>query len=123
VAHYLKAGGTFFIVDEHPASVLFLDSPLNYFSREPERQTGAPDYCDRSYRIKSELIEWQHPLSAIVNALIDAGLIIERIDEYNHGYYQVADDWYCDDDHYWYPPTGPTPYPLMMSIKARRGSS
>lgn len=120
VAHYLKPGGTFFIVDEHPANVLFLDSPLDYFSTEPERQIGAPDYCDRSYKIKNELVEWQHPLSKIVNALIDAGLTIERIEEYNHGYYQVDDDWYRDDDHYWYPPGGPTAYPLMMSIKARK---
>jgi len=120
VAHYLRPGGTFFIVDDHPVEVVFLDPPQDYFAKEPERDTNATDYCERSYHIKGELIEWQHPLSEIINALIDADLMIERVEEYNHGYYQVTDDWYRDENHYWYPPGGPAKYPLMFSLKAKK---
>ena len=120
VAHYLKPGGTFLIVDSHPIDVLYLDTPLNYFSTEPERLHTATDYCDRNFRIKGEQVEWQHSLSKILNALIEAGLTIERVEEYNHGYYPVEEDWYSEDGQYWYPPGGPTPYPLLMSIKARK---
>ena len=120
VAHYLKPGGTFFIVDDHPAGVLFLDPPLDYFSAEPDRTVGPTDYCEREHRIDGELVEWQHPISEIVNALIDAGLTIERLEEYNYGYYQMEKDWYEDADHFWYPPGGPTKYPLMFSLKARK---
>ncbi|UCC43049.1 MAG: hypothetical protein JSU65_07805, partial [Candidatus Zixiibacteriota bacterium] len=111
---------TFFMVDGHPIEVLYLNSPLTYFSTEPERDTEARDYCDRSFHIKGEMIEWQHPVSEIVNALIDAGLRIDRMGEYDYGYYQVEEDWYRRDEHYWYPPGGPTPYPLMLSIKAMK---
>jgi SAM-dependent methyltransferase len=120
VAHFLKPGGTFFMIDEHPANVLFLDSPLSYFATEPERTFDGRDYCDREAVIRGEQVEWQHPVSAIVNALIDAGLTIERLGEYDFGYYQVEEDWYEREDHYWYPPGGPSSYPLMLSVKARK---
>ncbi len=121
VAHYLKPGGTFFIVDEHPANVLFLfDPPLDYFASEPERTVNPVDYCEKDHHIDGEHVEWQHPLSEIINALINAGLTIERVDEYNFGYYRFGEDWYETEDHYWYPPGGPTIFPIMMSIKARK---
>ncbi len=119
VAHYLKPGGIFAIVDEHPFSILFQKTTLNYFSKEPERMSDESDYCDRSYKVKSEKVEWQHTLSEILNSLIDAGLRIEFLGEYDKGYYQVDEGWY-EKVGYWYPPTGPTPYPLMMSIRARK---
>jgi SAM-dependent methyltransferase len=120
VAHYLKPGGTFFLVDGHPARVLFYTPPISYFAAEPERTVGAPDYCDRDYKIKNELIEWQHPLSAILNALIDADLTIEHVGEYNKSYYPEEADWPRGADGYWTPPSGPTPYPLMFSVKATK---
>lgn len=123
VAHYLKPGGTFFLIDEHPVNLLFLypDQKYDYFAKEPERTIDGTDYCETETIVKGEQVEWQHQVSEIVNALIKAGLTIERLDEYNHGYYKFAEDWYENDDYYWYPPSGPTKYPLMLAIKARKG--
>jgi SAM-dependent methyltransferase len=121
VAHYLKPGGTFYIIDGHPIEVLHFDPPVSYFQTEPERTTNYPDYCDRNTLIKSEQVEWQHPVSEIINALIQAGLTIQRVDEYNFGYYRVDEDWYSEEDgQYWYPPGGPTDYPLLLAIKATK---
>ena len=120
VGHYLKPGGVFFIADTHPARSMFYDPPISYFATAPDRATGVPDYCDREYRIKNELVEWQHPLSEIINALIDAGLTIEHLGEYNKMYYAEEADWVRGPDGYWTPPSGPTPYPLMFSLKARK---
>jgi SAM-dependent methyltransferase len=120
VAYHLKPGGMFFMIDEHPANVLFLDSPMSYFAKEPERTIDGPDYCERNAVIKGEQVEFQHPVSAIVNALIDAGLTIEQLGEYDFGYYQVEEDWTEMEDHYWLPPEGHTTYPLMLSVKARK---
>jgi len=123
VSHYLKPGGTFFIVDEHPANVMFLlNPPGDYFAKEPERTFDATDYCQRDKIIKGEMVEWQHSLASIINALINAGLVIEHIEEYNHGYYKVDEGWYSDERSYWYPPDGPAKFPVMMSIKARKPS-
>ncbi|HUV29813.1 MAG TPA: class I SAM-dependent methyltransferase [Acidobacteriota bacterium] len=120
VGHYLKPGGTFFMIDDHPFKAVFWESPRDYFRRDPDRETGAPDYCDRSFRIKGEIVEWQHPISGIVNALIGAGLVIEHLEEYNYSYYREEEGWYSDDGEYWYPPGGPARYPLMFSLKARK---
>lgn len=121
VAHYLKPGGTFLLIDEHPVSILFADNTttLHYFSKEPEREVGTRDYCDREYVRKNEDVEWQHTVSEILNSLIDAGLTIQRFNEYDFGYYQVREGWY-EKDGYWYPPTGPTPFPLLMLIRATK---
>ena len=121
VAHYLKPGGIFYIIDGHPISVLFEfeEENLSYFNSTPERYSDERDYCDHSYIRKSEAVEWQHTLASIINALIKAGLTIELVNEFDKGYYPVHEDWY-EKDGYWYPPGGPPRYPLMFSIRARK---
>jgi SAM-dependent methyltransferase len=119
VAHYLKPGGTFFIVDDHPVVVLYESDNETYLQKGPSTYAGATDYCDRGYVLKSELVEYQHPLSQIINSLVNAGLVIRELNEYDHDYYAVKADWY-EKDGYWYPPGGPPRYPLMFSLRAVR---
>lgn len=122
VAHYLKPGGRFFIVDEHPANVLFLiDPPMDYFADEPERTINPRDYCETDTQVDGEHVEWQHKLSDIVNALIDAGLTIEKLGEYNYGYYKAQADWVPLGNGYWTPSGGFTIFPIMLSVLARKG--
>ncbi|MCB2231645.1 class I SAM-dependent methyltransferase [bacterium] len=124
VAHYLKPGGVFFLIDEHPVNQLFLqpDAGFDYFMQEPERTVNPTDYCEQETHIDGELVEWQHPVYRIVNALIAAGLQIEALGEYNYYYYKYCDGWVPFDGHpgYWLPPDGKrSKYPLMLSVKAR----
>ncbi len=121
VAHYLKSGGIFYIIDDHPILHIYEVENGSYFGTLPEYSSGQQDYCDRSYILKNELVEWQHTLSGIINALIKAGLTIELVNEFDKGYYPIHEDWY-EKDGYWYPPGGPPPYPLMFSNRARKGS-
>ena len=100
MSHYLKPGGTFFIVDSHPVEVLFNAPTWDYFTRDPERTVNPADYIDRDFKGNGEYVEWQHPLSEILNALISAGLTIEHVGEYNHGYDQVDENWYSDKERY-----------------------
>ena len=121
IAHYLKPGGVFLIVDEHPVSWLFSeDEEMNYFSEEPYRTINPLDYCELDTHIEGEHVEWLHPLSEFFNSLIKAGLVIESFDEFNFGYYLVTKDWVRLDDGYCLPPTGPSRYPMLMAIKARK---
>ncbi|MBU0982274.1 MAG: class I SAM-dependent methyltransferase [candidate division Zixibacteria bacterium] len=120
VAHYLKPGGLFCIIDGHPMDSLYNGSEHTYFSTEPEIDPDPEDYCAPRPKIESTLIEWQHPLSATINALIRVGLIIEHVGEYDFSGYVGGEGWIAKDEDFWYPPDGPTPYPLMMSIKARK---
>jgi len=119
VAHYLKPQGTFYIIDFHPIASLWLEEDISYFEKGPYRYTGDTDYCDKDYIIKNEKVEWEHKLSDIINALIDAGLTIEKIGEYAMSADPGHDGW-LKKDGYYYPPDGPSRYPLMFSIRARK---
>jgi len=121
VAHHLRPGGRFLIVDSHPIWPIigWPEDELSYFEKEPRRYHGQPDYCDRNYVPRNDSVEWQHSMSEILNALLDAGLTIESLTEYDKGFYPVKPDWY-EEDGYWYPPGGPTMYPLMFSLMARQ---
>ena len=121
IAHYLNPGGFFYIVDAHPITVLWDTETMTYLDKNPERYVNAPDYCDRNYIIEKERVEWQHPLSEIINCLIKAGLTIDFLNEYDKGYYAVDTNWYREGD-YWYPPDGPTRHPLLFSLKASKKS-
>ncbi|MBU8934369.1 MAG: class I SAM-dependent methyltransferase [candidate division Zixibacteria bacterium] len=118
VAHYLLKGGTFLIVDIHPMSNVMLEEGLSYFDTEPQRYAGEKDYCDREYTIEEDSVEYPHTLADMINALIRAGLTIEQVEEYNKLCYAREEDW-NEKDGYYYPPDGPTPYPLMFLIKAK----
>ncbi|MCK4574657.1 MAG: class I SAM-dependent methyltransferase [candidate division Zixibacteria bacterium] len=120
VAHYLKPGGIFYIVDLHPFSTPIEDDSVAYFNPGPYRYTDAVDYADKDYTIKSEMVEWQHTLSGIINALINAGLSLEMLNEFDKCCYPKEKDWF-EKDGFYYPPGGPPNYPLMFSLKARLG--
>ncbi len=119
VAHHLKPGGTFYIIDDHPILILYETEHERYLQKEPERYSGHPDYADSSYIIKNELVEWQHPISEFVNCLVKAGLVIDEMHEYDKGYYQMYEDWVRKGD-FWYPPDGSPRHPLMFSLKAHK---
>ena len=124
VAHYLKPGGVFFLIDEHPVNMFFLhpETDFDYFAKEPERTVNPTDYCEQETHIEGEVVEWQHPVFRIVNALIAAGLTIEAVGEYNYYYYKFVEGWQPFEGHpgYWLPPNGKrTKYPIMLSVKAR----
>ena len=118
IAHYLKPGGMFFMVDGHPVADLFLwGDQFDYFHKGPYKEANWPDYCDREYIVKGESVEWMHKLSDFVNVMHATGLKVEALNEYNKSYYDVKGNWVREGD-YWHPPEGPTRYPLMFSMKA-----
>ena len=119
VAHYLKPGGVFYIIDFHPVSSSCLyDEVESYFDRGPYRYRDESDYCDRDYIVKSERVEWQHTLADIVSAVAQAGLRLEFLHEFDVTC-DPEDDTWLKDGRYLRPPK-PVKFPLMFSIKARK---
>lgn len=120
VAHHMKPGGVFLLIDSHPVQYIYDDEdPINYLERKVSRSTNDRDYCDPDYIIPFELVEVIHPLSDIINSLIEAGLAIEHFGEYGFDYDMLHKDWVKVGDYY-QPPEGPPPYPLMFSLRCRR---
>lgn len=117
VAHHLKPGGTFLIIDDHPIICIYEEPPCSYLDTSAQHYQNEADYCDRDFIVEKERVEHQHPLSEIVNCLIAAGLQIVNLHEYDKGYYPIEKDWVKKGD-FWYPPEGSPLYPLMFSLRA-----
>ena len=91
-AHFVRPGGTFYVVEFHPivgifdddAGVMDLQVRVPYFpSAEPLRWEGLGTYVDRAASLKNDVTyEWPHPTSEVLTALIDAGLRIEFFHEF-----------------------------------------
>jgi len=119
VTYFLRPGGMLHLIDFHPIAVPWEEKDVSYFKKGPYRYTNNADYCDKDYIIKNELIEWQHKLSDIINAVIGAGLTILRFNEFDKSSFPKERDWH-EKDGYYYPPGGPPRYPLMFSLKAQK---
>ncbi|MET4097534.1 class I SAM-dependent methyltransferase [Arthrobacter sp. UYCu712] len=88
VAGLLRAGGTFFIRDGHPA-LYALDEHADglqlrypYFGNgEAQVWDNESTYAGEGKVARSRTYQWAHPLSKIINSLIAAGLQILRVNE------------------------------------------
>lgn len=91
-AHFVRPGGTFYIVEFHPFSQIFDDeagvTELNvrypYFPLEqPMYFDEAGTYADMDAKLEHPgRYEWPHPVSEVLSALINAGLRIEFLHEF-----------------------------------------
>lgn len=133
VAHFLKPGGTLYVLELHPFSLVFenteddkeLKLTYDYFhSPEPLMFEAHGSYAapDADYHFVE--YNWVHSLADIVNALISAGLRIEFLHEFPFtmhrtqffGMEQVQGG-------YWKMKDLKTDLPLMFSIKATKVTS
>lgn len=95
ISERLKIGGIFYIIEFHPILWMF-----NYNNGKAElkyhyNQEGAiyeeyqGTYADQSSTMISKEYGWNHGLSEVINALIDAGLKINYLNEYDESPYDV----------------------------------
>jgi SAM-dependent methyltransferase len=130
IAHFLKPGGVFYIVEFHPFANVF-DNEDNatdlrvvypYFSREPFRWESDVSYADLSAPLQHRVTyEWFHSLGDILNALISAGLTIEFLHEFPVCAYRSFPFMEQGADGWWRLKGGDT-IPFMFSLKATKTS-
>lgn len=85
IDHFLKKGGTFYIVELHPfTNILSCDFEMmyNYFDKEPNIDDSPGTYADWNANIKGDTYLWNHTLSEMINAIIAQGLKLEFIHEF-----------------------------------------
>jgi SAM-dependent methyltransferase len=127
VAHFLRPGGVFYMVEQHPFADVFDDSGsgdlravYSYFhSDEPAACDTQGSYADRSATIQQRRsYQWSHSLSDVIGALLGVGLRLEELHEFAQlsfaklpGMRQDADGWFR------LPPDRPA-LPLLYSLKA-----
>lgn len=85
VAASLKPGGEFYMVEFHPLQAVF--EGYRYFSHaEPDIETEVT-YTENANDEKHTTATWSHPISEVINALIQAGLNIQSVQEYDYSPY------------------------------------
>ncbi len=134
IAHFLKPGGFFYLADAHPfVNMLSVDKNSHkpqigfpYFTTgKPERiESKTGTYANPGSETTNKVTyQWDHSLSKILDAIIDAGLQIEYLHEFPFSFYNVfyyADTTLmnCDKQGWWRFTDIKINLPLMFSIKA-----
>jgi 2-polyprenyl-3-methyl-5-hydroxy-6-metoxy-1,4-benzoquinol methylase len=124
IAHFLKPGGTFCIVEIHPLISLFdeIDGELklteSIFDPGPAATETVETYADNLALPSHVEHNWRWPLSKVVMALCSAGLRIERLREFPGDVRQRLPMMVLGDDGYWHLPGDPIP--LLFSCVATK---
>lgn len=129
IAHFLKPGGIFYIVEIHPFALVFderrTDAELRlrepYFrGPEPLREEQHGSYAAPDAPTEGVAYFWLHRVSDIIGSLLRAGLRVTSFEEYPF----VA--WACfpwmerRGDGMWQLPSRQDTIPLMFSLSATR---
>jgi len=128
VASLLKPGGTFYVVDFHPMSGVFVEEDGDLVVRYPYFTPDAPLRFDEdgSYAAPdAKLAErvtysWPHPVGEVVTALIDAGLEIRFLHEFSHSIEPPTPSSVKQPDGAYHLGRHHGCVPLLYSIKATR---
>lgn len=128
VTHFLKPGGTFYVMEGHPSLWIFdgeQDHPVvtyPYFHRdEPITEKVEGSYADPSAVIETEHEHgWAFGLGELVTLLIERGLTIRSLREYDFLVWPIEFLEEGDDGRWRMPGGSEAEIPLMFSILATR---
>lgn len=129
VAHFVRPGGAFHLVESHPFTQLLDDGDTAprlsdeswYFSSSGSKvfkQNGS--YTDGKLGRKMTSYEWPFSISGVVNALTHAGLQVEFLHEFPFEAWRRYPWFVKRKDGYWHPRKRSFAYPLMFSLKATK---
>ncbi|SFT90711.1 Methyltransferase domain-containing protein [Lishizhenia tianjinensis] len=91
ISHFLKPNGRLYFVEFHPVVWMFdydfKEVAYNYFNTEAIVEEQEATYADSTVEINAKAVSWNHPISEVVNNLIQAGMEIEVLNEYDYSPY------------------------------------
>ena len=131
VASLLATGGFLYLVEFHPFTWVFADDDLSvvldYF-HDPEgsRFDDPGSYADLDAETSHNVtLEWNHPISDVIGALLGAGLRLEIFNEHDYTHFPRWPELEVDRDarevgDVYRPPAGFPRLPLIYSLRARR---
>ncbi|MFX1504296.1 MAG: class I SAM-dependent methyltransferase [Promethearchaeota archaeon] len=128
ISDCLKPGGIFYIIDGHPFGFLIDEKQepfnigFNYFPKgKPLIFEEGCAYADSSADLKNKAAyEWDHPISEIINALINANLELEFLHEFPYTFFNIHPDMKEREDGYWEFQTSKFTVPMMFSLRAHK---
>jgi SAM-dependent methyltransferase len=128
IAHFLKPGGVFYIVEAHPFAYVFDDENKNdlrvryaYFPKpEPDQTQVKGSYATPDSDYRHIEYYWTHSMSEILNALSKAGLRMDVLQEYPFLAWQMYPFMDMDVEGWWRLPDSYPPLPMMFSLRATK---
>lgn len=91
ISNYLKPNGRFVFAEFHPVVWMFDDDfnhvAYNYFNTGPIIETENGTYADREAEISQQYVCWNHSISEVITGLIQNGLIIKSMQEFDYSPY------------------------------------
>lgn len=91
ISRYLKPDGQFVFVEFHPVVWMFDDNfehvGYNYFNSGAIVEKEEGTYADKTADITQEYVMWNHGLSEVMNSLINNGLEIKSLNEFDYSPY------------------------------------
>jgi SAM-dependent methyltransferase len=122
ISHYLKSGGIFYMAEFHPVVWMFDDefSHIKYYyeKREPIVTENQPTYTGEKNVINGKEYSWNHSLSEVLNALIDAGLKITMFNEHMYSPYSNFANSIETEKGKWHIKSMAGKIPMVYSLKA-----
>jgi len=91
VSRFLKPNGQFVFVEFHPVVWMF-DANFDkigyrYFNSGAIIETESGTYADKNAPITQEYVMWNHGLSEVINSLLNNGLQLQQLNEYDYSPY------------------------------------
>lgn len=125
IAHFLRPGGIFYIVEDHPAFRMFttadetrIELANPYFFAETPEQVETTSYATGGQGETASFYIWNHGLGDVVNALIDAGLTIEFLHEFPYAARAKFPFMQQGKDGWWRLPPQYVQIPFLFSLQA-----
>ena len=91
ISKYLKLEGKFVFVDFHPFVWMydndFTKFEYSYFKKEAIVETENGSYADRDSDLERTTVGWNHSISEVVNSLLNNGIQISALDEFDFSPY------------------------------------
>lgn len=131
MAGFVKPGGQFYIREGHPMlmtldderddDALMVKYPYFASGGEPLKWDDAESYAGSAKLENTINYEWTHPVSSVVMALIDAGLVIDEFRELTHLDWKFFPFMETDDGERYVMPTAQRDLvPLQFSVLAHK---
>ncbi len=126
---FLKPGGIFYIVENHPFGNLIDEKykeefriGYDYFNEgKPYRFDDDVIYVDTNEKLVNKTTyDWFHPMQDIVNSLLNVNFELLFLHEFPFSFFKIHPDMKRRKDGYWEFQTFKHSIPMMFSLKARK---
>jgi SAM-dependent methyltransferase len=124
ISRYLKSNGIFVMAEFHPVVWMFDDTfshiEESYFNRRAIVTQCQGTYADRDAPISNESVGWNHTLSDVIQALINQGLRIDVLQEFDYSPYDCFINSVKTEDGFYQIKGLEKKIPMIYAVKATK---